>query len=174
MPINFIFLGITYLVGKIKFKLVQKYKLSMQDPSNWTPKMIEEDIKNIGALPCKTEIHAHLTGMKIIPQIAFTLHINEILKEVLHSFQDAIVSVLWRNRPIWRAKMLVLGLFSSPHRCDLFVARAYNTILEVSAFLKSASSSCRQELISFEQNQNISPNSLFAHFLQACKCLNIF
>ena len=70
--------------------------------------------------------------------------------------------------------MLVLGLFSSPHRCDLFVARAYNTILEVSAFLKSASSSCRQELISFEQNQNISPNSLFAHFLQACKCLNIF
>ena len=69
--------------------------------------------------------------------------------------------------------MLVLGLFSSPHRCDPFIALAYATILEVCAFLKSASSSCRQECISFEQNQNISPNSLFAHFLQACKCLNI-
>lgn len=102
--------------------------------------------------------------MKIIPQIAFTPHINEIPKKVLHSFQDAIVSVLWRNRPIWRAKMLVLGLFSSPHRCDPFIARAYNTILEVSAFLKSASSSCRQEWISFEQNQNISPNKSFCTF----------
>ena len=142
----------------------------------WDPKKtykIKQDIKNIGALPCKTDIHAHLIGMKVIPQIAFTPHLNEIPKEVLHSFQDAIVAVLWRNRPMWRAKMLVLGLFSSPHRCDPFIARAYNTILEVSAFLKSASSSSRLKWISYEQKQSISPNSLFAHFLQACKCLSI-
>ena len=134
---------------------------------------IKQDIKNIGALPCNTDIHAHLVGMKITPQIAFTPHITEIPKTILHSFQDAIVSILWRNRPIWRSKMLVLGFFSLPHRCDPFIARAYSTIMEISAFLKTASIQSRQKWISFEQKPCIDPNSLFAHFLQACKCLDI-
>ncbi len=142
----------------------------------WNPKKtykIKQDIKHIGAIPCKKEIRAHLIGMKVIPQIGFTPHINEIPKAVLCSLQDNIASVLWRGRPLWRSKMLVIGLFSSPHRCDPFIARAYATVVEVFSFLKTAPATMRQKWLALEHRGTIPPNSLYAHFLQACKCLDI-
>ena len=142
----------------------------------WDPKKtykVKQDIKNIGALPCKKDIVAHLIGMKVIPQISFTPHINEIPKAALHALQDTIAATLWRNRPMWRSKMLVIGLFSAPHRCDPFVARAYATILEVFSLIKSAPGSLRQKWLLLEQKPSIPPNTLFANFLQACKCLDL-
>ena len=156
--------------------LGSKVQTSNSRSFKWDPKKtykVKQDIKNIGVLPCKKGIIAHLIGMKVIPQISFTPHINEIPKAALLTLQASIAATLWRNRPLWRSKMLVIGLFSAPHRCDPFIARAYATILEVFSFIKSAPGSIRQKWISLEHRPFVSPNTLYAHFLQACKCLDL-
>ena len=51
-----------------KVQTCSKVQTSNARSFKWDPRKsynIKQDIKNIGALPCKTEIHAHLIGMKI-------------------------------------------------------------------------------------------------------------
>ena len=134
---------------------------------------IRKDIKNISSIPCSREIKSHIIAAKVIPQITFAAHINGIPKDVLQNMQDQIASALWGNRPKWRSKHLLMGILSKPYRCDPFLARSYNMVLDTMNFLKNGSSNDRQRWLDQFQSDRISPNSMMAHFNQACTCLGI-
>ncbi len=134
---------------------------------------IRKDIKNISSIPCSREIKSHIIAAKIIPQITFAAHINGVPKDVLHGIQDQVAAALWGNRPKWRSKLLLLGIISKPHRCDPVLARSYNLILDTMTFLKNGSINDRQKWENQFNDERISPNSMMAHFSQACSCLGI-
>ena len=134
---------------------------------------IRKDIKNISSIPCSREVKSHIIASKIIPQITFSAHINGVPKDVLQSMQDQIAAALWGNRPKWRSKLLLLGLISKPHGCDPILARSYNMILDTMTFLKNGSSNDRQRWENQFLSERISPNSMMAHFAQACTCIGI-
>lgn len=88
------------------------------------------DVRNIAALPLPRAIKSQLIGAKVIPQCCFAAHLSKIPKVALDKTQAEITQALWGNRPQWRAKHLVLGLLSQPHRVDPYIARFYCAILD--------------------------------------------
>ena len=141
-------------------------------PDCKTQKIIR-DIKNIGSLPCARPIHEHIIACKVIPQLCYAPHVNQIPKTVLSRIQTKIAQTLWRNRPAWRSKSLVLGILAKPHRVDPWLSRAYNIFLDVLNFLKTTSPENRDLWIRQCNADTISPHSICASFFQACAILEI-
>lgn len=114
----------------------------MQWPADKTQKILR-DLKSILAIPCSRDVAAHLIATKVIPQVNFLPSLNGIPKKVLQKVQDEIASTLWKNRPLWRSRWLVIGMLSNPHRNEPFLARAFTTVLETMGFLKTTGSQNR-------------------------------
>ena len=134
---------------------------------------IARDIKNIMSLPCHRNITEHIIACKVIPQVTYAAHVNQIPKKALTFLQNKIAKALWKNKPVWRSKPLLLGVLSKPYRVDPTISRAYNIILDVLQFLKNTSASNRNLWISQCNAEYISPHSLCALFFQACAILDI-
>ena len=111
-------------------------KISCDWPKDKTSKILRE-IQLIKAIPTCRSIHEHLVGTKIIPQLTYAAHVVDIPKNQLKLVQDGIADLLWKKRPPWRARPLVLGLLAKPHRVDPMMSRSYNTIIECVNFLKN-------------------------------------
>ena len=86
-------------------------------PESKTSK-ISRDIALIKAIPCSREIHEHIIAAKVVPQLTFAPMINDIPLKTLQKLQDQISDCLWKGRPMWRCKWLLLGILSKPHRVD--------------------------------------------------------
>lgn len=123
-----------------------------------------QDVKNIAAIPCSRDTMSHLIACKVIPQLTFSAHINGIPKEGLQAIQNQIAIALWQGRPMWRSKLLLHGILCKPYRCDPFVARIYNTLLDTMCFLKNADCKIREKWIVQVQANVVQPNGMFAHF----------
>ena len=147
-------------------------KKDFQWPAPKTQKILR-DIELIKTIPCGRFVHEHLISSKVIPQLSFASHINSIPKAVLIKIQNQIADVLWKGRPSWRAKGLLLGILARPHRCDPITARAFNTLFDCFTFLKQADPLHRQTWTEQFNSEWISPNSLIAHVFQACEILGI-
>lgn len=139
---------------------------------NKTQKIVR-DLKSIKALPCPVAIKEHIIGMKISPQLTFVPHLSAVPKKDLKCVQDHLVSIVWKNRPMWRCRWLIIAMLANPHRSEPFLARAFNCIIETVCFLKS----CRPEdrLIWQKQCDHavVYPNSLLEYFRQACFLLGV-
>ena len=134
---------------------------------------ILRDLKSIKALPCPIRIKEHIIGMKITPQLAFTPHLSKVPKKDLKLVQDQLASIVWKNRPMWRCRWLIIALLADPHSSDPFFARAYNTILETVYYLKHCTSDERRIWQTQCETRMIKPNSLLNCFRQACTLLEI-
>lgn len=142
----------------------------------WPPEKSQKIIRNlksIRAIPCSRDVLSHLVATKVIPQLTYMPSLSSIPKKFLQLAQDEIASSLWKNRPMWRSRWLVLGLLSSPHRTEPFLARAFVTILETMNFLKVTGPSHRQIWERQVLNDFVCPNSLVASFQQACSVVGI-
>ena len=134
---------------------------------------ISRDIKNIASLPCSRIIHEHIIASKVIPQLCYAPHVNQIPKAALTRVQTKIAQALWKNRPAWRSKALVVGVLAKPHRVDPTTARAYNIFLDVLNFLKTTTQDNRELWLKQCNADLISPHSICASFYQACSILDI-
>ena len=141
-------------------------------PTSKTSK-ISRDIALIKAIPCSRDIHEHIVAAKVLPQLSFAPMINDIPLNVLRKLQDQISDCLWKRRPMWRCKWLLLGVLCKPHRVDPILSRAYCTILETISFVKSASQEQREMWQNLTLIENGSKTSLLQHFLQACSLIHI-
>ncbi len=141
-------------------------------PDDKTQKILR-DIKSIRAIPCSRDITAHLIATKVIPQLNYLPSLNFIPKKALQSVQDEIATSLWKNRPLWRSRWLVLGCLSAPHRNEPFLARAFSCVLETISFLKTTSPGNRSTWDRHVNSPFAQPNSLLASFMQACTVLGI-
>lgn len=141
-------------------------------PEQKTQKIVR-DIKNIMSLPCNRIVIEHILACKVIPQLTYAPHVNQIPKTVLTVFQNKIAKALWKSRPMWRSKPLLLGVLSKPYRVDPVISRAYNVILDVLQFLKTTSPSNRDTWLRQCNADYITPNSICALFFQACAILDI-
>ena len=143
---------------------------------HWPPdktRKICQDVKNIAAIPCNRELRDHLISAKAIPQLSFSPHISSIPKIALQQIQDEIARTLWKGRPKWRSKLLLIGVLAKPHRTDPFLARSYNIILDCFSFLKNTTPALRLKWKIQAESSSVSKNSIFANFMQACTNLNI-
>ena len=147
-------------------------KKDFQWPPAKTQKILR-DIELVKTIPCTRVVHEHLISTKVIPQLSFASHISSIPKTVLTKIQNQIADVLWKGRPSWRAKGLLLGILARPHRCDPVSARAFNTLFDCFSFLKKADPLHRQTWVDQFNSEWISPSSLIAHAFQACEILGI-
>ena len=145
---------------------------NMSWPEEKTQKL-HRDLKSIRAIPCSREVAAHLIATKVIPQLNFMPSLNFIPKKILQSVQDEITNSLWKNRPMWRSRWLVLGILSCPYRNEPFLARAFTTILETMNFLKTTNTENRNTWKKLVQESCIQQNSLLASFMQACSVLGL-
>ena len=145
---------------------------NMAWPDEKTQKILR-DIKSIRAIPCSREIASHLLATKIIPQLNYLPSLNSIPKKVLQTVQDEIANALWKNRPLWRSRWLVLGCLGAPHRNEPFLARAYSTVLETISFLKTTTVENRMTWNNHVNNPHIQANSLLASFSQSCRVLGL-
>ena len=134
---------------------------------------ITRDLELVKTIPCSRSVHEHLISTKVIPQLSFAPHINSIPKDVLTKFQNQIADILWKGRPSWRAKGLLLGILAKPHRSDPVISRAFTTVLDCFTFLKTAPPLHRHFWTEQFEASVISPNSLIAHTFQACSVLGI-
>ena len=134
---------------------------------------ILRDIQLIKALPCNTSIHCHLIGAKIVPQINFSPHLGLIPKDELQQIQSAIVNLVWKNRPKWRSKWLVLGLLAPPFRVDPYLARSYQTIIECVSFLKERQESQRGLWQLQFHADTLTKHALISVFRDACDFLEM-
>ena len=141
-------------------------------PADKSNKIIK-DLKSIRAIPCSKKIACHLIATKVIPQLNFMPSLSKIPKKFLQKVQDEIASTLWKNRPMWRSRWLVLGILATPHRSEPFLARAFSTVLETLNFLKSTDTCHRRTWERLVNSDKIQPNSLLASFLQACKVIGV-
>ena len=141
-------------------------------PGKKTTKILR-DIQLIKAIPCSRAVQEHLISVKVIPQLAFAAYLNGIPKKALSAFQNAIADGLWRGRPMWRSKGLLLSIISEPHRCDPFAARAYNTVVETVDFLKNTDPFHREMWQCQYHRNTVRVNSLIQHFFQATTVLGI-
>ena len=143
---------------------------------DWDPvktQKIIQDATFINCLPCKREVREHILATKVISQLHFISQVSSIPVKALQDIQSAIAKTLWRNRPKWRSKHLLLGILAKPHRSDPFVARAYRTILDTTIFLKGTTANNRQTWKEQSLAASVQPNSLVAHFKQACAILGL-
>ena len=141
-------------------------------PDQKTQKIIR-DIKNISSLPCSRTIQEHIIAGKVLPQLCYAPHVNHIPKVALNRIQSKIAQALWKNRPAWRSKALVIGVLSKPHRVDPCTARAYNIFLDIQNFLKTTTPQNREMWTRQCEAETISPHSMCAAFYQACAILEI-
>ena len=134
---------------------------------------IRREIRLIRALPVSRETFTLLFSTKIIPQLTFASLLNCIPKCALKSIQSDVADCLWKDRPLWRSRFLLLGLLSKPHRVEPFIAKAFNAICECVTFLKH----CKPEFRSLWEQQaeanHVSRNSSFLHFLQALEVFGL-
>ena len=148
---------------------------TLQTATGWdkakTTKAIR-DLKLIRALPCSRDVHSHLAGVKVIPQISFSPHLNHIPKHELTSIQDCVVDLLWKNRPMWRSRGLVLALLANPTRVDPFTTRAYRTIAECIQFLKNCPPTDREKW-RLQCGMTQHPHSAVSTFRNACDYLGV-
>ena len=105
---------------------------------------IRREISLIRTLPCSRDIFTHLISTKVIPQFTFASLLNAVPKKVLTAIQSDIVDCLWNDRPLWRSRFLLLGLFSMSHRIEPFLARAFTAICEFITFLKTCKPEFRE------------------------------
>lgn len=148
-----------------------KIQTSHQKSYEWPEKKIKREIALISALPCNPDIKEHILAAKVIPQLTFAPHLNCVPKTVLATIQGAVTKALWGNRPGCRNKWSVLGILHKPHRVDPSIARACGTILDVFSFLRNTSVEARNRWAELVDDPHVAPNSLLAHFLQACSLL---
>ncbi len=134
---------------------------------------IARDIKNISALPVSQSITEHILATKVTPQLTYAPHVNQIPKKALVFLQNKIAKAIWKNKPLWRSKPLLLGLITKPFRVDPTISRAYNVILDVLQFLKTTTDANREIWINQCNAVFISPHSMCALFFQACDLLGI-
>ena len=147
-------------------------KKSFQWPKTKTLKILR-DLELIKTIPTSRVIHEHLISAKIIPQLSFAPQINSIPKVILTKIQNHIADVLWKGRPSWRAKGLLLGILAKPHRCDPVISRAFRTLFEGFTFLKAASPMHKELWVSQFESSSIAVNSLISHTFQACAVLGV-
>lgn len=140
--------------------------------SNKTLKILR-DLKSIKALPCPVAIKEHLIGVKIAPQLTFVPHLSTVPKKDLKSVQDQLVSIIWKNRPMWRCRWLIIAMLANPHRSEPFLARAFNCIVETVVFLESCKPEDRRMWQAQCEHTTVFPNSLLENFRQACSLLEI-
>ena len=136
-------------------------------PESKTEKICHQ-IQMIGLLPCKWDIREHLLASKIIPQISFCPMVGNLPSKALQDIQNAAVAMLWKGRPNWRSKWLVMGLLCKPYRADPFVAREYQTVLDTITFLKHTSVTNRQLWCELLPKTKGAVNSLVLRFKFAC------
>ena len=153
-------------------------KIRITDESNFfwpefKTSKISRDIALIKAIPCSREIHEHIIAAKVVPQLTFAPMINDIPLKTLQKLQDQISDCLWKGRPMWRCKWLLLGILSKPHRVDPVLSRAYGTIMETIHFLKQASPTERHMWEGLTSAPLASRVNLLQHFLQACSIIQI-
>ena len=137
-----------------------------------TQKIIR-DLKSIKALPCPVAIKEHIIGLKISPQLSFAPHLSAVPKKDLKAVQDQLVSIIWKNRPMWRCRWLIIALLANPHRSEPFLARAFNCILETVTYLKACNPADRQLWQNLCNHSQIFPNSLCETFRNACLMLDV-
>ena len=145
-------------------------KISCEWPKDKTSKILRE-IQLIKAIPTCRNIHEHLIGTKIILQLSHAAHVVNIPKNLLKLVQDGIVDLLWKKRPPWRARPLVLGLLAKPHRVDPMMSRSYNTIIECVNFLKNCANHGRVHWAAQFEVELQSRIFLVASYKQACSNL---
>ena len=147
-----------------------------QKATAWDPqktKKILRDLKSIKALPCPVAIKEHLIGLKITPQLAFVPHLSAVPKKDLKVVQDQLASIIWKNRPMWRCRWLIIAMLASPHRSDPFLSRAYNTVIETVHFLKHCDPNERRIWCAQTESNHCRTNSLLNCFRQSCALLGI-
>ena len=136
-----------------------------------TDKVLKE-LRLIRAIPTSRVILEHIIATKIVPQISHAAHISMIPKKQIKSVQDGIVEILWKRKPMWRARPLVLCFLSKPHRTDPVLARSYNAIIECVTFLRTCSPQDRVMWSNHFANQS-HPLALVTRYRQACAALKI-
>ena len=134
---------------------------------------IRREISLIRALPCSRDMFTQLISTKVIPQFTFASLLNAVPKKVLTAIQSDIADCLWKDRPLWRSRFLLLGLFSKPHRIEPFLARAFTAICECITFLKTCKPEFREIWEQQAEANQVSCNSNFMHFLQALEVFGI-
>ena len=153
-----------------------KLYTSNQSNYEWNPQKIVKIIQDasvITYLPCKREIREHILATKVISQIHFISQISAIPVKALQDIQSVIAKALWKNRPKWRSKHLLLDILAKPHRVDPFVARAFRTILDTASFLQDTTAENRQLWYDQCGANLVKPHSLVGHFKQACAIFGI-
>ena len=163
---------LVYLVEILGARIQTSEAKSFHWPADKTRKICQ-DVKNIAAIPCNSELRDHLINAKAIPQLCFSPHIGSIPKIALQQIQDEIARTLWKGRPKWRSKLLLIGVLAKPHRTDPFLARSYSTILDCFSFLKNTTPALRLKWKIQAESSCVSKNSIFANFMQACTNLSI-
>ena len=141
----------------------------------WDKNKIEKVLKElrlIKAIPTCRSIHDHLIGTKIIPQISHAAHISLLPKAEMKRVQDGIVSILWKNKPLWRARPLVMCFLAKPHRTDPVLARHYTAIIECVTFLKTCPNNLR-EMWNCHFQSLTTKMALVVRFRDACDALKI-
>ena len=144
--------------------------------TDWSPKKttkILRDIQLIKAIPCSRVVQEHLLSVKVVPQLSFAANHNGIPKKVLATFQNAVTDGLWRGRPMWRSKGILLAIIADPSRCDPVTARAVNVIVETIDFLKKTDDTHRDSWQKQHNSNTIRQNSLIQHFYQAASVLGV-
>ena len=153
-------------------------RIRLTDESNFhwpvtKTQKISRDIALIKAIPCSREIHEHIIAAKVLPQLSFAPLINDIPLKDLKRLQDQISDCLWKRRPMWRCKWLLIGVLCKPHRVDPMLSRAYCTVLETISFLKHASAQEKEMWETMTRAMTNSKTGLLPHFLQACSLIQI-
>lgn len=146
-------------------------KLEYGWDKNGTTKTLKE-LGLIKAIPTSRIIHDHLLGTKIIPQLSYAAHISLIPKNELKQVQDGIVNILWKNKPLWRARPLVMCFLAKPHRSDPRLARQYGAIVECITFLKNCPQQARETWSNHFDNVT-ARLALVTRFRDACVALKI-
>lgn len=107
-----------------------------------------------------------------MPQLAFAPQLIFLPKKKLEKVQNAIAETLWKDRPYWKSKVLLISVVFKSHRVEPFIARAYTLILECARFLKR-NRPARDRWCELFYRDNLMPSSLMQHFAQACAIFSI-
>ena len=133
---------------------------------------VARDCVGIRTLPCSSQVRAHIIAAKVVPQLAFAPQLIFLPKKKLEKVQNAIAETLWKDRPYWKSKVLLISVVFKSHRVEPFIARAYTLILECARFLKR-NRPARDRWCELFYRDNLMPSSLMQHFAQACAIFSI-
>ena len=125
------------------------------------------DARNIAALPITRVTKEQVIAARVVPKCCFTSSINCLPKKVVSKISTAVVSSLWYRRPHWRARWLVFGLLSQPHRVEPEIARAYVGICDFLRFLhrnEQLADMCRATITLNSEHKHIFMHQVRAQF----------